>query len=512
MRVSAIILALTSSICLVSQTNELSNVQEIIRLADEAQDPRAALQTLKGASPFLLSSPDTLQARFHLTSGIAFGQLGNSDSSFYHIDLCEQLAKKSGNAFFQLKAWNTRGLVYMGMGQYDKSLTAYQSALDIGEGNETSKFLFAVSKIYGNMGGIHYQLHDFSKAIEVTKKSLHISEQLNNKSGNAYNHLRLALVYNDMDSLDQGIYHLRTSGYYLKDLNDTTTLLYSENTLGRVFEKKSQPDSALLHYQIAEKLARAINSQEEVTFTILSVASIYLSLNELANAERNAAQALALSKEKNFPNSEKRAYDLLYKVALEKQQYQRALLHRNSFYALSDSINGVEVKARVADLETKYETTKKEAEIARLGLENELKDISLQSAKNTQFAMAISGGLFIGLILVFFTLRHKKQKAEKEAQELQLEAVKKRFMELHSSPAQLAVSLDLEELNQKLHNPLTEREFDALKLTMEGKTNPQISDQLFISINTVKYHLKNTYSKMGVGNRKEAFQYMLAVS
>lgn len=116
------------------------------------------------------------------------------------------------------------------------------------------------------------------------------------------------------------------------------------------------------------------------------------------------------------------------------------------------------------------------------------------------------------VLLVFFTLQSKRQKAEKEAQELQVEALKKRFLELHSSPSELAVALDLKELNGKLHTPLTEREFDTLKHSLEGKTNSEISEKLFISISTVKFHLRNTYSKIGVGNRKEAFQYMLKTS
>ena len=93
-----------------------------------------------------------------------------------------------------------------------------------------------------------------------------------------------------------------------------------------------------------------------------------------------------------------------------------------------------------------------------------------------------------------------------------MEALKKRFMELHSSPAELAVALEFNDLNEKLNTKLTEREFDALRLSLEGKTNVEIADKLFISVSTVKFHLRNTYSKMGVGNRKEAFQLMLKTS
>ena len=117
-----------------------------------------------------------------------------------------------------------------------------------------------------------------------------------------------------------------------------------------------------------------------------------------------------------------------------------------------------------------------------------------------------------GFIIYKLRIRAVQRKADMEAQELQIEALKNRFMELHTSPSQLVVQLKFEELNQKLNNHLTEREFEALKLSLEGKTNAEISDLLFISISTVKFHLRNTYSKMGVSNRKEAFQFMLKTS
>lgn len=51
---------------------------------------------------------------------------------------------------------------------------------------------------------------------------------------------------------------------------------------------------------------------------------------------------------------------------------------------------------------------------------------------------------------------------------------------------------------------ISEREAAVLKLLVEGKTNPSIAEQLFISINTVKNHLKNIYKKMGVTSRSQA--------
>jgi DNA-binding NarL/FixJ family response regulator len=51
---------------------------------------------------------------------------------------------------------------------------------------------------------------------------------------------------------------------------------------------------------------------------------------------------------------------------------------------------------------------------------------------------------------------------------------------------------------------LTEREIDILRLVAEGKSNGQIGRRLFVTEQTVKFHLTNIYRKIGVANRTEA--------
>ncbi len=47
----------------------------------------------------------------------------------------------------------------------------------------------------------------------------------------------------------------------------------------------------------------------------------------------------------------------------------------------------------------------------------------------------------------------------------------------------------------------TRRELEILLLVANGSSNSEIADQLYVSNNTVKYHLKNLYGKLGVNNR-----------
>ncbi|GGO89451.1 LuxR family transcriptional regulator [Marinobacterium nitratireducens] len=58
--------------------------------------------------------------------------------------------------------------------------------------------------------------------------------------------------------------------------------------------------------------------------------------------------------------------------------------------------------------------------------------------------------------------------------------------------------------SESLVEPLSDRELEALALVGEGLRNEQIAEKLFLSINTIKWHLRRAYEKLGVRSRTEA--------
>lgn len=407
-------------------------------------------------------------------------------------------------------------------------------------------------QIYIAFSSAHSYMASYDTSTWYCFKALKIAEAFKDTVTliDAYNNIGIDFMFQEED--ERAVEYYKKVESLSRSFGDSLRLGHALNNLGIMASYSGDYDSELDYYNQASEIFQAINEKDGLANTFLNTATTYSLLEQFDQADEYLEKALALFKKLKFSSgiqntiqsmaenefargnykkanelakealdmAEKNelaqdviyTYELLEQISLATSNYQRAHEYLVKSKAKQQEVFTLEKSKQIEELETKYETAKKEAEIERLSLENELQTANLASARNAQIAIGVGAVMTIVALAIFFIQRNKKLKAEREAQELQVEALKKRFMELHSSPSELAMEMDMDELNKKLHTPLTEREFDALKLSIEGKSNPDISEELFISVSTVKFHLRNAYSKMGVGNRKEAFQFMLKTS
>ncbi len=70
--------------------------------------------------------------------------------------------------------------------------------------------------------------------------------------------------------------------------------------------------------------------------------------------------------------------------------------------------------------------------------------------------------------------------------------------------ARLLNEVDASQMESSLAEALSERELQILGLIADGLKNQEIAERMFISLNTVLYHIKNIYAKLGVNKRTQA--------
>jgi DNA-binding NarL/FixJ family response regulator len=65
-------------------------------------------------------------------------------------------------------------------------------------------------------------------------------------------------------------------------------------------------------------------------------------------------------------------------------------------------------------------------------------------------------------------------------------------------------AIDFQKWQQIVNNPLTERELCVLKMIVDGKSNPTIAEELYLTVGTIKTHVRNILRKMDVTDRTQA--------
>jgi len=104
------------------------------------------------------------------------------------------------------------------------------------------------------------------------------------------------------------------------------------------------------------------------------------------------------------------------------------------------------------------------------------------------------------LLLLDFRLWIEKQ-GPREGQRLAEYAEK--ILAAFGQPA-VAPQSKIQDSKSGILEPLSERELDVLKLLGTELSGPEIADQLSVSLNTLRTHTKNIYSKLGVNSRRTA--------
>jgi DNA-binding CsgD family transcriptional regulator len=110
------------------------------------------------------------------------------------------------------------------------------------------------------------------------------------------------------------------------------------------------------------------------------------------------------------------------------------------------------------------------------------------------------GALFEMLILTY-AITHRVNILQKENEKFKNE-IQEYLNKINSLENNTPIETNIEHLISQ-HN-LSDREGDVLLLIFKGYTNQRIGDELFISLNTVKYHIRNIYEKLNINSKNEA--------
>ena len=385
--------------------------------------------------------------------GVTHEAQGNYDEALAYELQALAIRRTVGDEAQIAKTLNDIGIIYDEKGDYQKSLEYYFEARRVFEkGND----LFKIAMVINNIGIVLKEQKEYRKAAGIYHEALRIYKKINNKFGIAACDANLGSVYFFIDAYDSALHYSLKASKEFEDLNNRQFLAASLTNAGMAYHKLGKLNDALNFLMRAKLLNEEYDNKSEQAAVLIYLAGIERETGNPTKGLEQATQALTISKKIGAKQKTMEAYKELALLWASQRNFDKAFTQYQNFDALKDSLFETEKSKQISELQTRYETEKKEATINLLTKDNELKDISIR-----ENSLKIVGLLFLLAILIGFgvlwqnRVKLKQQavlnSARAELRQLQLQAViasqeeeRKRFAaDLHDGFGQMISALRL---------------------------------------------------------------------
>jgi two-component system, NarL family, sensor kinase len=330
---------------------------------------------------------------------------GKYDSSekYYNENLQMGIANK--NNVIIVKAYNNLGNVANHRSDYEKAIEYFQYALKYAEEMHDSDLLCSGQ---GNIANSYIRLKQYNKAITALQAALPIATARHNKrlTANLYNSLATAYGELKNDTLELKN-QLLSYGIY-KELKNVKGLATSSLNLGAVHLRLRNMDEAKKYLLESITYEVQIDDEENLAESYQYLCDAYLKDKDYTRSLAANDSGMSYAIRTGDKNLMAHTYRLRAEVLYNLQQFKEAYDYLEKVRVLNDSIFNSDMTARVAEMETKYETAKKEQKIAQQ---------SLQLSRQRMVSIAVVALLLLALVTAYSLYRRMKLKQQARLQQ-----------------------------------------------------------------------------------------------
>ena len=350
------------------------------------------------------------------------------------------------------------GALYQKMGDLDKALECQLQCLHVQEKLHNQ---INIAVTYNNIAVIHNNQKNPCKAIEYARKALDINIQLSNAAGTVTNYNTLATAYLALGKYDSTLLLLDSVVAVADRRGDKFSKASAYCNIGNAYEHQKDSVQALQYYIRALNMAKETNSKAAISMYSQNIGYYYVAKAQYDSAEYYLLTAYNTAKELNQKPVLYMSSLGLYNIYKRRGDLLRATKYVEESIAEKDSVYNEESSKQIAEMQTKYETEKKEQQLSIQQLQLNRRNIILIVLSLIFILSAVIGWLTYNryklkqktiLDAEILSQQQQRAKAVIEAEEHERQRIGK---DLHDGVGQIlsAAKLNLSALQSKIPMP-----------------------------------------------------------
>ncbi len=422
--------------------------------------------------------------------GVIYKYWGNTEKALENYNKALDILKQSNNLKGSAGILVNIGDILKNNSEYKSAIKKYQEAQILYDSINNK---FGVANAVNNIGIVYYEWENYDKAIEYFNNSLKLNNEIGNKRGLVDAQSNIGLIYMDKENYDKALEYFKTALSISLEINKTKAVSNCYNNMGMIYIQKDDYLKAIECYEKSLAIEKKSENKKGISGAMRNIGELHLSLGNYTQAKKYLNNSLELAIEFNIVNLQIKNFLSLYKLYKKMGNPNKALECFETFYALSDSVFSAEKHKQFNELQTKYETEKKEQQIKEQQITIE-KEIAESDKKAAQRNIVVLGlGLMTILVFVIFRSYKRKKKDNALLVEQKIE-ISEKNEELNQQNEEIAAQRD--EIEHQRNFVVSQRDKIAeqkLKITDSIKYASRIQAAIMPPVDVLKDILPNYF-------------------
>jgi len=360
-----------------------------------------------------LNDPELL-AESNSEIAIVLKNQGKIDDALPYYQKALEYARMGTDTSWMASCLVNLGNAYKEKGYLIISQQYYLEALKILEPLGHDRRLAAC---YQNIGEIYSLQTDFSRATEYFKRALKLSSESGDKMREAsccinlgYIHAQSGEYRKAREYYERALAYYEESGYSHE--MDDCYILMGDSWLG-----EGKPDIAMAYFREAEKISHQEEDMRKLAEIYCKMGEAFLLQGKSQDAKQYCTRCLSMAKEIPYLELERKAYLSLSEIYDQLGDIAGSFQYFRKYSDLKDSIFNEHKYSALAELEIKYETEKKEQQLALFSEQSEVQ--RLRILQRNRMLLATGATAILLLLIIYLLFQQSRVKNRQKALELE---------------------------------------------------------------------------------------------